>query len=192
MKKIIASIALICGCSTSHAINSIAFQDFNYQILGNSTITGDAYVSAFLGTYSGGVFTPLSGSTGAFGLSGNSANDAFVNYDAINNDVLPVSTSVAIGIFDIADGALFSVVNASTKRAILTDTTWLAPTFDTAVAPFFISFTNSTTALVGTYSRSGVVETITLGTSVIPEPSTYAGLAGLAILGFAAMRRRRA
>ncbi len=32
---------------------------------------------------------------------------------------------------------------------------------------------------------------VTLGTSAIPEPSTYAALAGVAILGFAAFRRRR-
>ena len=32
---------------------------------------------------------------------------------------------------------------------------------------------------------------VTLGTSAIPEPSTYAALAGAAILGFAAIRRRR-
>lgn len=70
---------------------------------------------------------------------------------------------------------------------------------------FPLSYLSTTLSGGGTFSNSVNALNLRLGssggsvsilfdnlTTAIPEPSTYAGLAGLAILGFAAMRRRRA
>ena len=54
----------------------------------------------------------------------------------------------------------------------------------------YLNFNSAKSALTDTFGYS--LDTVAISVSPIPEPSTYAALAGLGVLGLAAMRRRRA
>lgn len=62
---------------------------------------------------------------------------------------------------------------------------WAAPTF-TATAPLSVVLRLNGTA--GAYT----VDNLSLTSSVVPEPSTYAAILGAVVLGFVAIRRRKA
>jgi len=71
-------------------------------------------------------------------------------------------------------------------RAILTDASWVSPTFANNANNVDFFFTANTTAVVGSYSFNGGNEVITL----VPEPST-ASLMMIGAAGLVALRRLR-
>jgi len=85
-----------------------------------------------------------------------------------------------------------SSVTAGTSYGRLTDATWVTPSDGGDVGPYqVISFTNQ-----GVFSSNATTLNVTDAQSqadlnVVPEPGTYAAMAGLAVLGFVAMRRRK-
>jgi len=104
--------------------------------------------------------------------------------------------SVANGV-DAGDNFAIIVFENSTSTAILadtyriyTDTTWVVP-------PDSTNWSFGPTAGAGVFKQLGTTATPAIlktvaSTTVVPEPSTYAALAGVAVLGLAALRRRRA
>jgi len=79
-----------------------------------------------------------------------------------------------------------------------TDTTLTAvlsgEDFSTITHSFTFDFTGPLFVGPSTYGANGVnvsFDNLTYSTSAVPEPSTYAALAGLGMLGFAMLRRRR-
>jgi len=185
-KKIIA--LLVLAAAPVFATDAVLFEDFDYSISGN-TVVKSGSIKALWGTYSNSVFTPISGTnSGYFALSG---DDSSVNLGATTNANVLANTLISLGFFDIAASASFGTVTGATAYAVLTDPSWIAPTFSTSPGAVTVSFTNNTVASFGTFSRTGANDVITLKGSAIPEPSTYAAFAGLAVLGLAASRRRR-
>ena len=76
---------------------------------------------------------------------------------------------------------------AGAAYGTFTDASWVIPADGSTV-----SFPFETVAIGGSLPDSAGVASLTIAGSVIPEPSTYAALAGVAVLGLAALRRRRA
>jgi hypothetical protein len=86
----------------------------------------------------------------------------------------------------VFENSTTSAVASDTYR-IFTDPTWVVPSDG-----FTITFSNTTAgsfAQLGTTATPAFTKTVV---SAVPEPSTYAALAGVAVLGLAALRRRRA
>lgn len=83
----------------------------------------------------------------------------------------------------IGDG--FSQTIESTSSTFSTET----------LNAIFANEANAVTSLIlrGTLTGSGTsnIDNIQINATVVPEPSTYAAMAGVAVLGFVALRRRR-
>jgi len=104
-------------------------------------------------------------------------------------------TQMALAIFARTSSADSQALNWTSTGvnygAVLTDTSWLAPTFNVNATAVNFSFTANTVAQVGSYSFGGGNQTIGLANlSAIPEPSV-ASLFALGTVGLVALRARR-
>lgn len=87
--------------------------------------------------------------------------------------------------------------NGNNEWLLLQAVSWAVESnIDTPKSSNFLTTDSGVTAVIGSRTTPSGVETfksalVTIG-APIPEPSSYAALAGLGILGFAASRRRRA
>ena len=77
-------------------------------------------------------------------------------------------------------------MSSGLARAVLTDSTWTAPTWTTTGNDKDVFFTANTTAVFGSYSYNSGTEVIGL----VPEPSTGA-LMMIGAAGLVALRRLR-
>jgi hypothetical protein len=198
-------LAFVCASSlalagVAHA-GSVAVEDFNTTIfLPTSTPVTDT-ISASWGTYSGGVFTPLFGATQSTINSGYfdaPENELFVGLTQSDNTLLAAGTAMFVSIFNVPGGSGTSTWFSSAEQIVLSDPTWIAPTFTLATPELTWTLGSSTVAMslaqfggsTGTYSFNDGAPQVTL----VPEPSTYAllGLASLALGGYAMRRRNRA
>ena len=190
MKNKILAVFVATSLS-AFATDKLVLEDFDYAISGNSNVSAPgAYLAAFWGSYSGDVFTPVSGgvNAGYFGLGG---DDSLASFSTTTNiGTVVAGSTLYLGIFDVASGSPFSSVTDSTARVILSDPTWIAPTFNTSPGSQTVELTSNTTAVFGNYTFGAGNQTI--GLVAVPEPSSFAALAGFAVLGLAASRRRRA
>jgi hypothetical protein len=201
MKRSILPILSLALLLTSSRAGTIAVGNFDISAeLPNSTpITST--ISAMWGSYSGGTFTPFFSNTQSANntgyLDGAGAELSVVLVQSDNN-IIAVGTPLFVSIFNVPGGSGTSTWTSSAAQIVLSDPAWLAPTFTLTTPELFLDVTASTTAMAlgqfggatGTYNFNGGSPEITL----VPEPSTYAllGLAGLALGGYAARRRRRA
>jgi MYXO-CTERM domain-containing protein len=189
IKTAIALVAL-AGFSSGVKAGSFNLYDDTFSILINgAAATGS--LEATWGTFSAGVFTPLAGiDSGYADLAGPELSAGFSGPD---NTVFAVNVSPALAILSAADGTAYS---ASIPQIVLTDSSWVVSTF-TLTGPdlaFELSAGTVANQVNGvpssfTFGATGN-DTITIG--IIPEPSTFTALAGVAVLGLAALRRRRA
>ena len=97
-------------------------------------------------------------------------------------------TLLALAIFTDNGAADRQAANyvSTWARAILTDSSWLTPTFANNANSVDYTFSANTTAVVGSFSFNGGNEVITL----VPEPSTGA-LMMIGAAGLVALRRLR-
>lgn len=168
--------------SESKAVSSIVLYDDSFTITVNSNPVSDRFLSALWGTYNNGIFNPLPDGTG-YVDPGVDFLEMQVSYSKINNSDILANTQLALAIYD-ADLVNFTAApyNSSYDKAILTDASWRAPSFDNTPNMESFILTSNTTALIGTFSYNGGNETI----GVVPEPST----SQLTLLGLLALRRK--
>jgi hypothetical protein len=192
IKTAIALVAL-AGFSSGAKAGSFNLYDDTFSILINGTAATGS-LEATWGTFSAGVFTPLAGiASGYADLAGPELSAGFSGPD---NTVFAANVSPALAILSAADGTAYS---ASIPQIVLTDSSWVVSTFTLTGPDLTFEFSAGTVAnqVNGvassfTFGATGN-DVITIGSStIIPEPSTYAALAGVAVLGLAALRRRRA
>jgi len=168
--------------SESRAVSSIVLYDDSFTIMVNNNPVNDRYLSALWGTYSNGIFNPLPDGTG-YVDPGVDFLEMQVSYSKVDNSDVVANTLLVLAIYD-ADLVNFTAApyNSSYEKAVLTDASWLAPSFDNTPNMESFVLTSNTTALVGTFSYNGGNETIGL----VPEPSTM----HLTLLGLLALRRK--
>ena len=168
--------------SESKAVSSIVLYDDSFTIMVDNNPVSDRYLSALWGTYINGIFNPLPNGTG-YVDPGVDFLEMQVSYSKVDNSDVVTNTLLALAIYD-ADLVNFTAApyNSSYEKAVLTDASWLAPSFDNTPNMESFVLTSNTTALVGTFSYNGGNETI----GVVPEPSTM----HLTLLGLLALRRK--
>ena len=190
LKHILLGASILAAVSTVNA-NSVSLYDDSFSFFnGNTEITSGTY-NVLWGTYSSGSFTPL------LGVAPSDDNSGYMDISGINqeltatlaqsnNNNIAAGAQLALAITLQADNTNYDPLPL---KVVLTDPTWVAPTFVFLSDPIIsVELTNSTTALSGVYSYNGGNEIL----STVPEPSTFAALAGVSVLGLAALRRRRA
>lgn len=79
-----------------------------------------------------------------------------------------------------------SALVSGMSYGVYADPSWVVPADGSTVG-----YAVETVAIGGAISNSLTVASQSVGGSAIPEPSSFAALAGLAMLGFAGMRKRR-
>jgi len=210
MKKSIMMFGiLIAGLVSQGQSTDLMFYDATFTevtIDGLPFVAAGGYkeIPAFWGLWnsSTSVFSPLFTGNGLNGLG-------FLGYQNVNgstsNEIMTgISQNSSSEFFNIPTGTLLSLgfydqpvayndtypQNNELAKAVLTDSSWLAPTWSSANNIIFCSFTENTQAVFGTFSYNGGHENIGLSTSSVPEPSAFSLLA-VGLGGLMVMRRRR-
>jgi len=169
--------------------------------LSAQTITGFGTGDGFTASPNGFTATP---SAGAYSISGTEGSDFFatlpatVSITSFATKKLQLTgtmtanpgSAVNIELFDDnGDSAVYKGFWASFTLST-------ASTGDLAYDSFTGSFNGNVTGFLlstapGTATITISLDSLSAAPAVIPEPSTYASLAGIAVLGFVAYRRRR-
>lgn len=195
MKKLTASLALIGATVLPCAAQSTGFNlfDDSFTFFNGAQQVNTGLYEVRWGTYSGEVFTPFFGTAATISNDGYlgdpfGAFEIYASITTADNTVIPLNTSIYLAITLLPNDANYT---SGSLEVILTDPSWKAPTFVLAGDPLDVSFTASTTAVKGNFSFNAGNEIITIATAAIPEPSSFAALTGIGIMGFIATRRRR-
>jgi hypothetical protein len=177
---------------------SVTVEDFSVTAFypASTPITGT--ISAMWGSYSGGVFSPFFSSTQSAintGYLDGAGNELAVVLTQSDNNTITAGANLFVSIFNVPGGSGTSTWNSGAPQIILSDPTWVAPTFTLTTPTDVFGLTASTVALpfngaTGTYSFNAGSPSVTLA---VPEPSTYAllSLFGIALGGYAYRRRVR-
>lgn len=195
--KLIGIALMSIALSSASKAGSVGFYDSAFVMKdGATTITSTSPIDALFGTYSGSVFTPYITSVGAGNPNSGyvdttpAAVEFAVNLSQNNNTLVTAGTQMYICISDRAGGSNYV---SATKEVVLTDPSWLVPSF-TVGTPSGLTyyFSASTTAVKGSFTFASGAEGAGIDTiSFVPEPSTYAAIGGMAVLGVALLRRRK-
>lgn len=188
MKILKAVISFIASCASLSA-GSLTLSNFNISaFIGATEITGATSIAVRYGTYSSSTFTPLFGNTYNSGNSGyfNGADkELILTLNQSDNTLFTAGNQLYISVLNLSELSNYS---SSSAQVILTDTSWLVPTFS-LVSSNSINFTTNTSAVQGTYQYNA--GSPVLGLTAVPEPATYAALFGVASLGVCVWRKRR-
>jgi hypothetical protein len=187
-------ILCLAVSSTRVFAGSATLADFSITAFNPSGVAYTEQLSALFGTYSGGVFTPLIVTSPTIGVNSGyliNADEEFqLNLTQGNNNNVVAGTALFASIYQ---GTTYS---PSAAQIVLTDPSWIAPTFTITTPELAWELSASTAAVsvlgqTGTFNYNAGSPEVTLA---VPEPSTYAlfSLAGLALGGYAVRRRRRA
>lgn len=188
---------IIAGISSAHAQTTINFTSPAFEIGKDSSGTAlDSSYTFALGSF--GAFTPSSSNVedwaSNFNVLGSTTWGGFTQYSGTGNltdNDSPFTTSDQGFVW----GYNTQTIGASTEWILITNSSWIFPTVGSSPT---VDWTSSD---VGTYAALGTI-TNDLGTgnadpylqtaslAAVPEPSTYALLAGVACLGFMVTRRR--
>ena len=191
-KTILAGLLALAAISASQAGTFSIYSD-TLNISGIST-----NISALWGSYSSGVFTPLLTSTPTVGLNTGfydgtaTTKELDVTLSQNNNNTILAGASLYLSIYNLPEGSTYS---ATANQIVLSDPTWIAPTFgiSSSSSPELTANTvvnNLSGFTGGSYSYNAGNPLISL--SAVPEPSTYALLAIGAVGLFFSFRRRKA
>ena len=191
-KTILAGLLALTAISASQA-GTFSISSEDLTISGISTI-----ISGLWGSYSSGVFTPLLTSTPTPGQNTgyydgtSTTKELDVTLSQNNNNTILVGASLYLSIYNLPEGSAYS---ATANQIVLSDPTWIAPTFgiSSSSSPEFTANTvvnNLSGFTGGSYSYNAGNPSISL--SAVPEPSTYALLAIGAVGLFFSFRRRKA
>lgn len=188
---------LVAGALGLQAQTSINFTSPAFEIGKDSTgaLLDSSYTFA-LGSF--GAFTPNASNVADWASNFTALNsiawdEAFTQYSqtgTIPNNNAPFTTSDQGFVW----GYNTQAIGPTTEWILITNASW---TFPIAGSPPTVDWTSTD---VGTFAALGVLNTMGANPylqtynlySAVPEPSTYALMAGLAILGFVWFRRRRA
>jgi len=190
---------LIAGISAARAQTTINFTSPLSEIGKDSTGTVlDTSYTFALGSF--GSFTPSSSNVGDWAsnftvLGSTTWDTGFTQYSGtgnLTNNNSPFTTSNQGFVW----GYNTQTIGASTEWILLTNTNWTFPTVGSSPTVNWTSNDAGTYAALGTLnnpdgaSADPYLQTANL--SAVPEPSTYALVAGVACLGYMMARRRRA
>ena len=201
MKSLISVFSLAALVATPLSATEYFFQDFSYRAVDkNSTewgVTGNLTLS--LGKFANG-FTPNAGNLAQWGANWIPALDpvwlpdgyyttdpewyAYLNLD--DNTDFGVGDSLYLWAFD------FPTLQTG-QWALLTDATWKVVANDPLDPDGqYFGLTGQTSALFGSIASSRVGGIVTTAIAVpVPEPATWIGVCGGALLAVFAVRRRR-
>ena len=195
MRTIIATALSLTAGGLAYA-GSVTLSDSDFSVKNSigATVTAETAFEARWGFFSGGIFTPIYGSASVEGNQGYlyvspGGNEISVGLSAGDNTVVPAGSALYLAFLDAVDDTVYS---GSINQIVLSDPSWIAPTF-TAVTPTLdFALTSQTTVVKGQasqYSYNSGNQVISFQS--VPEPSSYAALAGMMVLGAVATRRRR-
>ncbi len=195
MKKLLTTLGLaalsVTAAKATVTLNGIAFlnapaialNDVAYFIVDINN-TGFTSIS-----FTPGESLTTVASYGDYALLGSKTATALSTNITLSGAFSGVALSNGVSVGDRFAAVVFS--NSTTTAlsgdtyTIWTDPTWVIPA-DGSTLSYQASPTGSNFKQLGTTSSAVITGT------VVPEPSAFAALAGLAALGFAASRRRRA
>lgn len=161
-----------------------------------STVSGITMTAeAFTDGVSAG--TDINGTGTSFGINGSGSDDTdrFDNDDGVESLVFSFDTAGTFDILDLnavdsgTDNGILSFAGGGTYQ--LTSVTATSGSDDFAIGESFTAGQLITLTVHVTNATNFGLQSLTI-TSAVPEPSSFAALAGLAMLGFVGSRRRRA
>jgi len=193
------SLASITAVSSVFA-GGLALSDTDFTFNINGVPLAPGVYEARFGTVTSGVFTPYFGtevnanSSGYFDM-GVATREIQGGVNTSNNSVVNIGTQVAYSMSTLPDDSSYATVGAS-NSVVITDPSWIVSlfTFTSEDQSFVLTSNTSVLLLSGQNPATSIAfnngnEIINLVT--VPEPSTYAVVAGIAVLGLASIRRRR-
>ncbi len=205
MKNILLTglVAIVATTSNLKA-ETLSIYDDSFVVNGVPSLAVGNIISGRWGLWNAGTATfnqaiVNSLSAGYVDLSP-SAEELSITLNQTSNSTYAAGTSMALAIFasnSVDSQALnWSLTPGGAKQAsivawaVLTDSTWVAPTFANNANPVDVTFTANTQAVIGSFSGGAAggagIQTITM----IPEPSS-ASLLALGVAGLVALRARR-
>jgi hypothetical protein len=191
---VVACALTVIGSSAK--ASTLSLQDFEFNVVIGGT-SFNSTISGVWGTWNSGTstFTPVSGTWGQGYGYVTAEPEILVTLNQTSQTTgyqIADGSLLALGIYNYPDqstpganGWNYAVSNGL-ARAVLTDTSWTAPTWTTTGNDKSVGFTSATQAALGEFSYNSGNEVITL----VPEPSTGA-LLMIGAAGLVALRRLR-
>jgi hypothetical protein len=195
-------VAIVATTSNLKA-ETLSIYDDSFVVNGVPSLAVGKIISGRWGLWNAGTATfsqAIVNSLSAGYVDLGTPKELTITLNQTSNSTYAAGTSMALAIFasNSADSQAlnWSLTANGAKQAsivawaVLTDSTWVAPTFANNASPVDLTFTANTQAVLGSFSGGAAggdgLQTITM----IPEPSS-ASLLALGVAGLVALRARR-